>query len=100
MARTYKQLTKDTDFSRYLQQQLKNSTTKKFYDEEGLKLEIAYMINRLRREHKLTQDELASKLQTTQSVIARIEQGQQNFTLNTLQKLAHVFEKNLKVEFA
>lgn len=100
MARKYKQLTKDTDFGRYLKQQLKNSAIKKSYDEEGLKLEVGYTINRLRLECRLTQDALALKLKTTQSVVVRMEQGQQNFTLGTLQKLAQIFDKSLKVEFA
>ncbi|HBH46159.1 MAG: hypothetical protein A2445_03655 [Candidatus Jacksonbacteria bacterium RIFOXYC2_FULL_44_29] len=100
MAQKYKQLTKDTDFGRYLKQQFKKPAIREAYDEEGLKLEIAYEINKLRKEHRLTQGELALKLNTTQSVIARIEQGNQNFTLDTLQKLAQVFNKSLKVEFA
>lgn len=96
----YKQLTKDTHFASFLKQQLKEPAIKKAYNEEGIKLEVAYMINRLRRESKLTQEELALKLQTTQSVVARIEQGRQNFTLDTLQKIAHIFDKELHVEFA
>ena len=93
-------MTKDTAFEPYLKHRLKNSVIKKDYDEEGLKLEIAYEINKLRQTYKLTQSDLARKLNTTQSVIARIEQGNQNFTLDTLQKIAEVFDKELRVEFA
>lgn len=100
MKRKYKQLTQDTRFDRYLKQQLKSSALKKAYEEEGLKLEIAYEINKLRRKHRFTQEILARKLNTTQSVIARMEQGQQNFTLDTLQKIGAIFGKELRVEFA
>lgn len=100
MAKKYKQLTKNTAFEPYLKQQLKNPVIKKTYDEEGLKLAVSYEINKLRQQRKLTQEDLARKLNTTQSVIARIEQGKQNFTLTTLQKLADAFDKELRVEFA
>ena len=100
MKKKYRQLKQDTYFDRYLKQQLKSLAVKKTYEEEGLRLEIAYEINKLRRKHRFTQEILAHKLNTTQSVIARMEQGQQNFTLNTLQKLGAVFSKKLRVEFA
>ena len=47
----------------------------------------------------LSQKELARKLDTTQSVVARIEAGQQNFTTDTLQKIASAFKRELKIEF-
>lgn len=100
MAHKYKQLTKDTDFAGYLKKQLKNPSIKKAYDEEGIRLEIAYQLNKLRTKQGLTQQVLAQKLNTTQSVVARMEQGRQNFTLDTLHRLADVFGKELKVEFA
>jgi len=42
---------------------------------------------------------LARKLDTTQSVVARIETGQQNLTTDTLQKIASVFNRDLRIEF-
>lgn len=48
----------------------------------------------------MSQVELAKKIGTTQSNIARMESGQQNFTTNTLQKLARVFNKKLKIAFS
>src|SRR3989338_5833673 len=100
MTKRHKQLTKDTDFAEYLKKQLKNPSIKKAYDEEGVRLKIAYQLNKLRAKQGLTQQALAHKLNTTQSVIARMEQGRQNFTLDTLHRLADVFGKELRVEFA
>jgi ribosome-binding protein aMBF1 (putative translation factor) len=100
MTKKFKQLTKNTDFGAYLKKQLKHPVVKKAYEEEGVRLEIAYQLNKLRTKQGLTQQALAQKLNTTQSVIARMEQGRQNYTLDTLHRLADAFGKKLHVEFA
>lgn len=86
-------------FERYLAQQMKNRAFKKAYEEEGRRLEIAYQILQLRNKQKLSQKALADKLDTTQSVIARMEAGQQNFSIDTLEKIASAFKRELKIEF-
>lgn len=86
-------------FEQYLTQQMKNKVFRRAYEEEGQRLEIAYKMLQLRKQQKLSQKELAKKLKTTQSVIARMETGQQNFTTDTLQKIASVFKRELKIEF-
>src|SRR3989344_7512501 len=85
------------DFQAYLKEQLKNPAVKKYYDAVGKQLEIAYQIIQLRKAGRVSQKQLAKKLGTTQSNIARLEAGQQNFTTQTLEKIAHVFEKDLKI---
>ncbi|OGZ24132.1 MAG: hypothetical protein A2896_02355 [Candidatus Nealsonbacteria bacterium RIFCSPLOWO2_01_FULL_43_32] len=86
-------------FERYLAQQMKNKAFRRAYEEEGRRLGIAYKILQLRKQQKLSQKELASKLDTTQSVVARIEAGQQNFSIDTLEKIASAFKRELKIEF-
>lgn len=86
-------------FERYLSQKMKNKAFRTAYEREGQRLEVAYRILQLRKRQKISQKELAHKLDTTQSVVARIEAGQQNFTTDTLQKIASVFKRNLKIEF-
>lgn len=90
---------KAIDFQDYLAKQLKNPEIKRHYDEYGKQLEIAYLILGLRKKEKMSQSELAKKIGTTQSNIARMEAGEQNFTTDTLQKVAHAFNRDLKVEF-
>ncbi|MCG2694461.1 helix-turn-helix domain-containing protein [Candidatus Parcubacteria bacterium] len=90
---------KATDFQIYLKQQLKDSDFKEFYSTYGKQLEIAYKIITLRKKAKITQTELADKIGTTQSNIARMEKGQQNFTVNMLNKVAGVFGKELEISF-
>lgn len=87
------------DFQDYLVKQLKNPIFKKHYDEYGKQLEIAYQILKLRRQKNMSQIELAKKLKTKQSDIARMEAGQQNFTTDTLQKIADIFDRDLIVKF-
>jgi ribosome-binding protein aMBF1 (putative translation factor) len=94
-----KKVQKAVDFQVYLRNQLKNPEIKKHYGEYGKRLEIAYQILRLRKQKKMSQMELAKKIGTKQSNIARLEMGQQNFTTETLQKIALVFDCDLKIEF-
>jgi len=49
----------------------------------------------LRETQGMTQTDLAIKLKTTQSAIARIESGKQNLSAETLRKLSHALKKNL-----
>jgi len=86
-------------FEQYLAQQMKNKAFRRVYEEESRRLEIAYQILKLRKKQKLSQKELARKLNTTQSVVARMEAGQQNFTTDTLQKIASALKRDLKIEF-
>lgn len=90
---------KAVDFQEYLREQLRNPRIKKYYDEYGKQLEIAYQILQLRKQKKMSQAELAKKIGTRQSNVARMETGQQNFTTDTLQKVATAFRRNLKIEF-
>ncbi len=90
---------KAVDFQKYLAKQLKDPESKRIYDEYSRQLEIAYQILQLRRKAKMTQAELAKKIGTKQSNIARMETGNQNFTIDMLHKIASVLGKNLKVEF-
>lgn len=87
------------DFQGHLKKQLKNPKFKKYYDEYGKQLEIAYQILKLRKQKKMSQAQLAKKIGTKQSNIARMEAGQQNFTTDTLQKIADIFDRELRVEF-
>jgi len=94
-----KKIQKVVDFQEYLAEKLKNPKFRKYYDEYGKQLEIAYQILQLRKQKRISQSELAKKIGTKQSNIARMEAGEQNFSIDTLQKIAQVFNKDLKVSF-
>jgi DNA-binding XRE family transcriptional regulator len=86
-------------FERYLAQEMKDKAFREIYKKESRKLEIAYQILLLRKKKKMSQSVLAKKIGTKQSNIARMETGQQNFSIDTLQKIAQVFNKDLKISF-
>jgi ribosome-binding protein aMBF1 (putative translation factor) len=88
-----------TNFEQHLQEKLKNKKFREAYECERRKVFIAYEIFKLREKRGFTQKELAKKLKTTQSVVARIESGDQNLTIDYLNKIADIFHKNLKIDF-
>ena len=90
---------KDNDFQDVLNKKLKYLKFKKYYDEYGKQLEIAYQILQLRKKRKMSQKQLAEKIGTTQSNVARMEAGEQNFTTNTLNRVASAFKLELKINF-
>ena len=87
------------DFDDILKKELKNSEFKKHYDEYGKQLEIAYQILELRKKKNISQAQLAKKIGTKQSNIARMEAGQQNFSVDILGKIAEALGCNVKVVF-
>ncbi len=94
-----KKLQKAVDFQEWLAKELKNPEFKKYYDEYSKQLEIAYQILQLRKQKGMSQVKLAREIGTTQSNVARMEAGQQNFTTATLQKIARAFKCDLKIAF-
>lgn len=61
--------------------------------------QIGKIIKNLRVAENITQEDLAMKLNTTQSAVARMEKGEQNFTTETLSKISKVLNKRIiKVE--
>lgn len=94
-----KRFQRETNFQVYLDKQLKDPKFKRYYDEFGKQLEIAYALLRLRKKMGLSQSVLAKKIGTTQSNIARIEAGNENFTVQTLERIAKVYKRDLKIEF-
>lgn len=87
------------DFDEYLKEELKNPEFRRLYDEYGRQLEISYQILQMRKKAKMSQAALAKKIGTTQSNVARMETGNQNFTIGMLDKVARVFNRDLQVLF-
>jgi ribosome-binding protein aMBF1 (putative translation factor) len=99
MNKKIQKIKKAADFQELLEKKLKNPEFKRLYDEYGRQLEIAYQILQLRKTKKLSQAQLAKKIGTKQSNIARMESGQQNFSVDILEKIADAFGCNLKIMF-
>ena len=57
--------------------------------------EIGHLIEALRERSDMTQSELAEKLGTSQSAVARMEKGEQNFTTEILTKVSDALHHNI-----
>jgi ribosome-binding protein aMBF1 (putative translation factor) len=89
---------KAIDFDEVLAEELKNPKFKKMFDEYGRQLELSLSLLRLRKKRKMSQLLLAKKIGTTQSNIARLESGQQNFTISFLDKVVNALDANLEIK--
>jgi DNA-binding XRE family transcriptional regulator len=92
-----KVIEKAIDFDEVLAEELKDPKAKKLFDEYGRQFEIAYGILQLRKARKMSQAELAKKTGTTQSNIARLEGGRQNFSIALLHRVAVALDADLKI---
>ncbi len=88
-----------TDYEKDFRERMKDKEFREAYEKERRRVAIAYEIVKLREKSGCTQKQLAKKLDTTQSVIARMEGGNQNFTVDNLEKVASAFNKELNVRF-
>ncbi len=70
------------------------------YNDEARITAFRDLVFRLRTEADLTQAELAERMGTTQSAIARMERGGTQPSLNTLEKLASAVRQDLIVGVA
>jgi len=84
-----------TNYEKHFQAKMSNASFRRAYKQEKHLLDIAYQILKLREKDHLTQEELAKRIGTTQSAIARIEAGEENTTTATLGKIADVFDKRV-----
>ncbi len=65
---------------------LANNDTRKEYEACALEYEVAYALILARQEANMTQEEVAKKMNTTQSVIARLEGGKHFPSLQTIHR--------------
>lgn len=88
------------DFEKLLNQRLEeDGEFKALWEEDAPRREIIDKIISLRIEHQLTQKEMAEKLGTSPTAIARIENGKVNPSINFLLKVGKVFNKRLVVNY-
>lgn len=88
-----------TNWDTYKQKLLKDPEFKKLYEESQPEFEIAKSVIAARIKKKMTQKDLAKKMNTTQSVISRVEQANTSPSLSFLKRLAAALDTKLVVEF-
>lgn len=85
------------DYRELLQEEMKKPEFKQAWDELELEYKIADLLIKLRNQAGLTQAELAEKVGTTQSAIARMESGRVLPKLDNLAKIAKTCGKKLEI---
>jgi ribosome-binding protein aMBF1 (putative translation factor) len=88
-----------TKISDLHQQWLENPQYQTAYDAQRSELEIASAIISARSSANLTQEELAQRMSTKQSLIARLETGEHNTTIKTLNRIAQATNTRLHISF-
>ncbi len=86
-------------FDSYLQEKLKDPEFKKEYDALEPEFSIMQAMIDARKESGLTQQQLSEKTGITQADISRMEKGNANPSLRTLQRLAAGMNMRIKLEF-
>ena len=66
---------------------------------ELAELRVGLIVKELRQKNSLTQEELAKRIKTTKSAISRLENSTGGARLETLEKVAQAFGKELVIEF-
>lgn len=88
-------------FKDYLKKELKDSEFREVFDEEEIYESLAIQISKIRQKEKLTQKELAKRLNTTQQTISRLENiHNKSYSLQTLIKLARILNKSVSIKFS
>src|SRR6266705_2923681 len=81
------------------QKWMKNEEYRKAYDELAPEFALARAVIHARVTAGLTQEQLAQRMDTTQSVIARLESGRTRPSTQTLERLASATRTRLKISF-
>lgn len=85
------------DFDDILKEALKDPEFKKEYDALELEYSIIEQVIRKRLEKGLTQQQLAEKIGTKQSAIARLESGSTNPSVAFLEKVSKALGSKLQI---
>ena len=88
-----------TNFYDYLTQQMKDPAFKKAYEQLEPEFAIIQAIIDARKSAGITQKELSQKSGIAQGDISKLENGNANPSIKTLQRLAAALGKTLKIEF-
>lgn len=84
-------------YKRLKAQLLKNKEFRKAYEDLGPEFALVQMLIEKRLESGFTQAELARKVGTKQSAIARLESGNSNPTVVFLEKIAKALDAKLVI---
>ena len=88
-----------TNYDEYFAEQMKNEELRKEYEALEPEFAIIQALIDARTSEGLTQKELSQRTGIAQSDISKLENGNANPSIRTLQRLAEAMGKKLKIEF-
>lgn len=88
-----------SDFDEFLAEQLKDDEFRKEYEALEPEFTIIQAIIDARKAEGLTQKELSDRSGIAQGDISKLENGNANPSIRTLQRLATAMGKRLRIEF-
>ena len=88
-----------SSYNDFFQEQMRDPEVKAEYDALEPEFSIIQAIIDARKESGLTQKELASRTCIAQADISKLEHGNANPSLRTLQRLANGMGRKLKISF-
>lgn len=89
---------KQTNYEKHLTKKLRSKAFRGQFEQAYLQIETAHQIAALRRRRKMTQAELAKRLGTSRTAVARMEAGEQNLTLDMLGRVSTAFGRRTEVK--
>ncbi len=89
-----------TSFKQFKTDALKNTSVRTEYDALSTEYEVVKTIIKHRLERGWSQTELAKAIGSQQPVISRLERGEGNPSLNTLQRIAKALDLSLRVSMS
>ncbi len=92
-------ISKFQTFEDFKRESLKDPELKREYDKLGPEFELINKIIEARIHKKLTQKDIADRMGTKQSALARLESGRANPTLAFVQKLATALGTDITLTF-
>lgn len=90
---------KHLDFNTWKQQALKDPELKAEYDRLQPEYAVIRALIRARSINGVSQEDLAKRIGTKQSVISRLESGRANPSVGFLKKLAQALNSHLEIKF-
>lgn len=84
-------------FEQFKKEALENPKVAKEYKRLAPRYRLISDLIRLRIKKGLTQAELAKKIGTKQSAIARVESGDENLTIDTVQEMSEALGGKLRI---
>lgn len=88
------------DFETTKEKILKNPDVVKEYENQSTEFLVARSIIAARLRSKMTQKDVAKKMHTSQSQVARLESGEHMPSFNSIKKYAKAIQQNIHIEIS